>query len=326
MRQRRNAGTFCIVAFLHFCILSGSAVAGDRYALVVSGASGGIEFAMRYNHWRSSIASVLRARFGYPADHVVELAEVEEVGLRKATRENVRATLTEFRRRVAKDDVLLVLLIGHGTATDSDDAKFNLVGADLSAAEWGDLIKPIAGRVVFINAASGSFPFLQKLAARGRVVLTATDAIAQQGETVFPEFLLASLIAAEADADKNGKVSIWEAFSYASRQVRDWYQQQGQMQTERPVLDDTGTGLGREALSPGADGVLAQATYFDADRAAAPADAESAALLRRRAELESEIALLRTRKADLPPAEYDDQLEKLLIEIAQIDRQLRSKS
>ena len=304
-----------------------SAFAGDRYALLVSGASGGLDFATRFKLWRSSIASVLRVRFGYADDHLVELAEHEQGAIRKATRDNVRAVLGDLRRKVAKDDVLLIMLIGHGTATDADDAKFNLVGPDLTAGEWADLLRPIAGRVIFIDAASGSYPFLQKLAKPGRVVVTAADALGQQTETVFPEFLLSALIAVEADSDKNGKISIWEAFFYASRQVRDWFEQQGQLPSERPLLDDTGNGIGREAGAPGSDGALAQATYIDVDRQAEGAGSgESAAILKRRAELEAQMEQLRSRKADMPPDQYDAALEKLLLELAQIDRQLRSKS
>ena len=109
---------------------------------------------------------------------------------------------------MTKDDQLLVLLIGHGTSLDGDEAKFNLVGPDLSATEWADLLKPIAGRVVFVNTTGASFPFLRKLAGRNRVVLTATDAAAQQFETVFPEFFVKAFDDPAADLDKNNRVSI----------------------------------------------------------------------------------------------------------------------
>ena len=77
----------------------------------------------------------------------------------RATRENVRRALEDFRARATKDDLLLVLLIGHGTGAD-DEAKFNLVGPDLSSREWAEMVKSIPGRLVFIDTASGSFPFL----------------------------------------------------------------------------------------------------------------------------------------------------------------------
>src|SRR5262249_23505558 len=159
--------------------------------------------------------------------------------------------------RLTRDDQLLVFLIGHGTTVDTDEAKFNLVGPDFSASEWADLLKPLPGRLVFVNTTGASFPFLHKLAGRGRVVLTATDSAAQQFETVFPEYFIKAFGDEAADADRNGRVSIWEAFQYASAAVRQSFEQKGQLPTERPLIDDTGAGVGREAQAPGVDGAVA---------------------------------------------------------------------
>ena len=197
----------------------------------------------------------------------------------------------ELRRKLTKEDQLLVFLIGHGTTADGEDAKFNLVGPDLSATEWADLLKPIPGRLVFVNTTSASFPFLRKLAARGRVVMTATDSSAQQFETVFPEFFLKAFEDGGADLDKSGRVSLWEAFTYASAGVRGWFEQKGQLPTERPLLDDTGAGVGREAQNAGVDGAVARVTYLALDAVLAlPSDAIQAALVKRRADLERDAS------------------------------------
>jgi hypothetical protein len=321
-------GVWCragALACLGLALSPGIASAGEHYALLVSGASGGEPYASRFAYWRTSIDGILRARFGYEPDRVIQLAEAEEGAVRAATAENVRTVLADLRRRVASDDLLLVLLLGHGTATDLDDARFNLVGPDLDAAEWSALVRPIAGRVVFVNAASGSYPFLPKLAAPGRIVVTANGAIGQQAESVFPEFFFGALLAGEADADKNGRLSVWEAFAYASRQAGQWFDEQQRIQTERALLDDTGAGVGRDAQGSGPDGQLARATYIDAERPRAPAtDAERAALSRRAAVAE-EMARLQARKGELPQAEYEAALEKLLLDLAVIDRALRQR-
>ena len=333
MQQCTNARPirhFCIAALVHFCILVSSvsvAAASERYALVVSGASGGPQYAQQYDAWRSSFVTTLRQTFNYPDDHVFVLAEEESDRVARATRENVRKILADLRGRAAKDDVVLVLLIGHGTGSDSDEAKFNLVGPDLSAGEWADLVRPIAGRVVFVDTASGSFPFMERLSGRSRIVLTANDSAAQQFETVFPGFFVNAFGDDNADLDKNGKVSIWEAFSYASDAVRRWFDGRGQLATERPLLDDTGDGIGREAQGTGLDGQIAQVTYLQPDRQILETgDSELTSLLRRRAELESDLEALRARKPTVPPDEYEAALEKILLEIARIDRRVRTKS
>ena len=319
--------------------LTASEAFASEHALIVFGASGGAEYQAKYDAWRGTLAATLEEQYGYPRERITVLAENEEAP-RKPTRENVRAAFARLRTNVRPDDVVLVLLIGHGTAVEGPeggDGKFNLVGPDLTAAEWADLIAPVPGRIVFVNAASGSFPFLEKIARRGRIVLTATDTAVQQYETVFPEYFIQALGDAAADGDKNGRVSVWEAFRYGSSRVKAWFEERGQLATERPLLDDNGDGIGREAeLEPtgapppapaaGADGRLAEATYLQSGPAIpATADAELKTLLTRRAELQSRIDLLRAAKGSMPQDEYDAQLEQSLLEMAKIDQQIRAR-
>jgi hypothetical protein len=270
--------------------------------------------------------ATLREKFAYPADHVIVLGEAAADGVQQATRENVRSALAALTARAGTDDLLLVLLLGHGTAGDGD-AKFNLVGPDLSASEWAALLEPLKGRLVFVNASSGSFDFLERLSGRGRVVLTATDSAAQEFETVFPEFFIEAFDENAADLDKNGRVSIWEAFRRASDGVKDWFEQQGRLATERPLLDDNGDGVGREAETAGPDGSIAQATYLQPDvQIPAAAGGALADLLKRRAEIASAIDALRARKNDVAAERYDAELETLLLELARVDADIRTKS
>jgi len=299
----------------------------ERYAVVITGASGGETYAQKYQKIRTSFVRTLHETFAYAADHLLVFAEDDAGGAQKATRENVQRAFGDLRKRLTKDDQLLVFLVGHGTAEGGDEAKFNLVGPDLSATEWSDLLKPLPGRLVFVDTTGGSFPFLKKLAGRNRVVLTATDSAMQQFETVFPEYFVKAFDEDAADADKNGRVSIWEAFQYASAEVRKWFEEKGQLATERPLLDDTGAGIGREALAPGADGALARTTYLEPEPALElPSDAALALLVRRRAAIERGLEELKARKEAMPPDQYEAELERILIELARISAQIRAKS
>jgi len=301
--------------------------AGERYALVVTGASGGPQYAERYDEWRSSFAQLLQGKLGYPEDHVLLLAEEEYAGTQKATRENVRSAVADIRKRATKEDVVLVVLVGHGSGADSGEGKFNLVGPDLSAREWADLLKPMPGRLVFINAASGSYPFIQELSAKNHIVITANDSGAQTYETVLPQFLVAAFSDESSDLDKNGKVSVWEAFTYASARVKAWFDQRSQLATEHPMLDDDGDGTGRLIDDQSADGMLARVTYLQNDLPITDTgDPERTALLRRKVELNTQIEELRARKETMMPEDYENALEKLLLELARIDRSLKSKS
>ena len=89
-------------------------------------------------------------------------------------------------------------------------------------------------------------------------MITATDSAAQQFETVFPSSFKA-FDDLSADGDKNGRVSIWEAFDYASSAVHRWFEQHGQLPTERSLLDDNGDGSEAQGrLTGGPRGLLDQ--------------------------------------------------------------------
>jgi hypothetical protein len=299
-------------------------MAAERYCVIVSGAPGGEKYAQQQQKWRAELATALKVRFAFADDNVV-LLDDESTGSTRANAENVRRVLGDLRRRLTRDDTLMLVLLGHGTF-DGADAKFNLVGPDMSATDWKGLLEGIPGRLVIVNTTASSFPFLEELSQKGRVVVTATDSVAQRFATVFPEHFIRALSDPAADLDKNGRLSMWEAFTGASAGVRKHYEQQGQLSTERPLLDDDGDRKGREADTPGEDGTLAQTVFLDAPAgtvAIAPAAAE---LERQRALLEEQIGDLKSRKSSLPESVYEATLEQLLIELAKISQQIRQGS
>ena len=128
-----------------------------------------------------------------------------------------------------------------------------------------------------------------------------------------------------ADTDKNGRVSVWEAFVFASAGVQQWFEQHGQLATERPLVDDTGAGIGREARNPGTDGALARTTYLQPEPGVG-GDAALAALLKRRDDLEVQLEMLKARKGSMPEDQYELELERILLELAKLSRQIRTKS
>lgn len=264
-----------------------SRASADNYALVISGASGGPAYAEKYNGWRTTLTTTLTSRFGYPDERVVSIGD--------ASKDQVLQAFAKLRVQLTKDDTLAVMLMGHGTGE-----KFNLVGPDMSAAEWAAQLKPIPARIVFVDMASSSFPFLRQLSAPGRIVITAAESDAQQFETVFPEFFVKGFSEGAADTDKDGRVSMLEAFTYASANVRAWFDQHNQLPTEHAML------LGETE---------ARATFLQ-PRVAASNDPRA----KRQADLESAIADLRAKRSSMTPAAYDAELERLLVELARIPR------
>jgi hypothetical protein len=302
-----------------------TAWSADRFAVVISGASGGAPYADNYDRWRGEFAALLRDRFGYPEDHLFELAERAHDRVRPATRDSVREVFSELRRRTSSDAWLLVLLIGHGSSADGEEAKFNLVGPDLSASEWAALLRTVPGHLVFVNTSSASFPFIQKLSGPGRVVLTATDSAAQTFETIFPEYFINAFTDPDADQDKDGRVSLWEAFASASAKVQRWYEQQGGLPTEHATLDEGGS-VGQGSGQTGRNGGLARSVFLDDNRTAVAGDERLRALINQQTALEAQLEALKARKGTTASDEYDRELEALLVQLARVTSQIRGKT
>ncbi len=306
-------------------MMSAAASAQERYALIVSGATGGDEYAKQYGEWTAAVTGALASRLQFKPSHITLLSETDMPDA-SATAANVRRALTAIGRRMTKDDLCFVLLIGHGTF-DGADAKFNLVGPDLESAEWASLLDVVPGRVVLVNSTAASFPFLERLAGPRRIIVTATDSAAQRFDTVFPGYFIAAFSDDSADLDKNGRISIWEAFASATAAVRRHFQQRGQLSTERALLDDNGDGIGNEAAKPGDDGSHASRVYLDESKpGAAPTDEVLLKLLQRQAMLQGEADDLKIRRTFMPPAEYAAEFERLMIEIAKVTRDIRART
>src|ERR1041385_1350821 len=173
--------------------------------------------------------------------------------------------------------------------------------------------------------ASASGEFIKGLAAKGRIVITATRNGQETNATRFAGFFIAALNATDADTDQDGHVSVLEAFVYANRLTVDFYKRAGRLATEHALLDDNGDGVGHDKLEAG-EGLLARATYLDSlsvDEAAATAAAGR--LMKERTRLEGEIEQLIARKANMPEPEYEATLERLFIELAKTQRRKRSR-
>jgi hypothetical protein len=304
--------------------LASPVMASERYVVIVSGASGGEKYAEQQKKWRNELTVFLTSNFSVSDANIVVLDE-ENTGTSQATAQNVRRLLGDLRRRVTRDDTLMLVLLGHGTF-DGADAKFNLVGPDLTAPEWKEAIDGIAGRMVIVNTTEASYPFLEELSRAGRVIITATDSAQQRFATVFPEYFIRSLADLSSDLDKNGRISLWEAFASASAGVKQHYEQRGQLSTERPLLDDNGDRVGREADAPGEDGVMARAMYFDAKRTSTSSNPAVADLERARQSLERRLEDLKARKSAMSDEQYQTELEAILIELARVAQEIRKIS
>ena len=295
----------------------------NKFAVILSGASGDEEFAKRFKGWTAELSKTLVGRFGFDEARVTILTETPEGRALRATAEEVRRAFASLKASAGPESTVFVFLIGHGTF-DGRQAKFSLVGPDLAAGEYAELLSNLPSRrVVVFNMASASGEFIKALSGRGRVVVTATRSGQEQNATRFPEHFIAALASRDADADQNGRVSVLEAFDFASRLTAEQYKRAGRIATEHALLDDSGDGVGH-MTAEGGDGAVARNVYLDSlSNEQAAASAETARLLRERERLEEEVEQLKARKNLLAEAEYEAELERVFVSLAKVNRNIK---
>ncbi len=298
--------------------------------LVVTGLSGEPSFAASFATAGGALVEAASGPWGVPDSAVTWLAEDPSRDPDRISGRATKAALdTAFHHLVQHStpgDVIAIFLIGHGSG-GGVESRLSLPGPDPTAADYGHWLDLLTGRtVVAVVAASASGDFLRVLSRPGRIVITATRSASERNESLFASRFAHGLASLEADADKDGKVSVLEAFLYAQREVAAAYAKDKRLQTEHAQLDDNGDGQG--SADPGkdgvADGALARRVTFGS--APAVSDPRVASLLAERQQLETQVEALRRRKESMSAAAYTDALEKLLVDIAEHTRRIRALS
>lgn len=328
-------------------ILLGLALAGAAPAqaqathlLVVAGLGGTDEFTQEFLQQGLLLRTTAVERYGVRPEHAVLLTEDPSMHpdvTARSTLEGLEAAFAAMGSRAGPDDPVLVVLLGHGTYRDRE-ARFNLPGPDIGPDGLAALVEGLpTRRVAVVNAASASGPFVPELSAEGRTVIAATSSGREQNRTRFGEFFTAAFADDGADLDRNGSVSLLEAFTWARIETARSYDEEGLLMTEHAVLDDDGDGEGtREPTADSPDGILAStfvlgipgaaALAVDPDRREdAAGDSTLSRLYRERADLERRVAELRRQRGELEPEEYDRRLEDLLLDLALKSREIRDR-
>ncbi len=278
--------------------LCAPAIAGaGANALVVEGLAGEPAYAEEFERQASTIDAALRS-----------LPDSEDVTVLRgdaASRESVLAKLGELQDALTESDRFVLVLIGHGSYDDVE-YKFNLPGPDVTGEEIVAALDALPAKSqVFINTSSASGAIAELAVADGRTVVLATRSGVERHATRFGSFFANALTDDTADIDKNERISVSEAFRYAERQVADFYERNGQLATEHPVID--GGQAGRFAL-----GRLGVATP-------AVDDSSLAELVAERNGLNAEIDELRRSRDAMSPDDYRSALLEKMLELAEVE-------
>jgi hypothetical protein len=313
-------GLLCLLAFLagSGAVLHAQAPVDHPTVVLVMGAPGddefGSDFAAQAQLWRK-VGEQAEAKFVAIGTEPAAAATTDRDRLMQALADESREGLSP----------LWIVLAGHGTF-DGKEAKFNLLGPDFSASELAEWLKPFKRPLVIVDTTSSSAPFLAKLAGPNRAVVTSTRSGFEQNYARFGKFFAEAIADPASDLDKDGEVSLLEAFLSAARRTTEFYKAEGRLTTEHALIDDNGDGLGTPAdwfkgvratkrARDGAalDGTRAQQFVLIRSAAERQLPPEVRA---RRDKLELQVAELRDAKAKMKEDDYYRELERLLRQLA----------
>jgi hypothetical protein len=308
--------------FVAILLCVAAAGADERPCVViVVGAPGEAEYEAQFRAWAEKWQDAAKTAS----------AETIRIGLDKegATSDRALLQLAIAKYSSAGQEPLWIVLIGHGTY-DGREAKFNLRGPDVTDLELAQWLAPVKRPLAVLNCASSSGPFLTRLSGENRVIITATRAGSEQNFARFGQYVADAIADPRADLDKDGQVSLLEAYLVAGSRVAEYYRSHTQLATEHALVDDNGDRLGTppdwfrgvratRRAKDGAplDGIRAHQFHLvasDRERAL-PAEVR-----KRRDELELSIAALRDQKPKFAEDEYYSRLEKLMAELARLYR------
>lgn len=241
----------------------------------------------------------------------------------KAPLDRLAEHLTVFSK--PSPEPFWLVLIGHGTS-DGRDSHFNLPGTDLSSTRLAALLSSVDRELVIIDTTAASGPFIQALSGARRTIVTATKSPDEVYYARFGQHLARAISGhIEADRDQDQQVSLLEAFLFAANETRQFYEKEERIATEHALLDDNGdkqgtrseafTGLKAKPVSESAkpDGLRAMQLHLvlNPEEQKLPPEVRA-----QRDALEAKVRDLAEKKASLQEADYYNQLEALLRQIA----------
>jgi hypothetical protein len=290
--------------------------AAQAHLLIVSGLGGEARYVDDFHTWGTTLVDAARGRLGLPAENIVFLSENPSRDPSRVNgesrREDVERAITDMAARADAEDRIMIVLFGHGSA-DARGARVNLPGPDITAEEFATIIAAFGDRpLAFVNTASASGDFADVLAGPNRTIITATRSGMERNETVFGRYFVEAFAQDGADADRNGRLTLAEAFDYALRETQRSYEMANRLQLENARIEG--------------DSAFARVFHVQGT-ASAPsgASAETRELFTRRRELEEAIDALRLRAGQMEAAEYSAELERLLLELARTNQRIQEE-
>lgn len=267
-----------LITILTLFVLIPATVFAADHVLIIGGVGGEKSFYDAFWSATSRFHQLLTQEYGYAGEQITFLFEDEgeTAGLvnAEAKRAPILAAFAQLAEKVQPSDRFILLMIGHATRA-SAELKFNLPGSDISQAEYIENINSIrAKQQILIFGFPYSEQIVRSLSAPGRIIITSSSVNeGYASRSGFGDLLVDAFSQAFADTNGDSTISLLEAFLWIQERTKEWYEQDGTIQSEHPQLDDNGDGTAssKELVSQGAapgEGTLSEKTFLGKRRSA----------------------------------------------------------
>ena len=280
-----------LIIILAVCLISTTTFAAN-HVLIIGGVAGEKSFYDAFWGATSRFHQLLTDEYGYTSDQITflfeDMGDIDRGGQgelelvdAESNREQVLAAFDQLAKTVQPSDRFLLFMLGHASRTGRGSAKFNLRGRDITEVEYVTLINSVpAENQILIFGFPYSGRLVPQLSAPGRIILTSSSP--NEGYSLqagFGEVFVGAFSTADNDLNGDGDISLLETFLSLQTQTKEWYENDGTIQSEHPHLDDNGDGNATRNLTIDPevprveqtdDGALAEKTFLGTRRTVLP--------------------------------------------------------
>ena len=289
-----------------------------KVCIVITGLGGMPEYEDNFSIWADEMEQLFGQKLGH---------SVYRLDGHNKKREDILQVFSQVASANHSDELWL-FLIGHANH-DGRNYRFNIAGPDLTDADMKSFLDRLAhAKTYLIAATSVSGTLAGQLSGANRVIVTATKSQSERQPPRFMSFFVEAVASAQADVNKDGRLSLLETFRFARKRVAKWYEEKGRIQTEHSILDDNGkvrlidSQGTTEKDAAGHGTLMASRAYLSAPVELAYDSPAASRLGTEKLSLERAIDDLKFRKDEIPVDEYYQALEKLLLDLATINERI----
>ena len=284
-----------LVAGLLFC--APFTAFSAMHVIVVEGLGGEARYVEQF---AEQVAALESAAKSLTDENQIRIFRVDDV-----SRDEVLQYFDGLKSDTVDSDQVALFLIGHGSY-DDHEYKFNIPGPDLTGEDIAEILNDLPSTSqLLVNTSSASGAIAELAANENRMLILATKSGVERHATRFGGYFAAALQDPSADIDKNQIISAAEAFSFAERQVDDYFERNGQLATEHPRLE----GDRADRFSVARLGGERRET----------ADSVLSELIAERDEINEMIDSLRLEQENMTPENYRSALLRHMVRLAETE-------